>query len=127
MISSGAGFRRAASSLWKKLISVPAGHHAIAWTLLALILMATVGPITLRPITPFGPNFEPFAAFAVLGLVFSLTYPKRLIYVAALIAVSCGLFEYAQHFIPGRHADIDNFFVKFAGAAVGMVAVSVIY
>jgi hypothetical protein len=115
------GLRRTASTLRKRFIDIPAGHQAIAWILLALIVVVTLGPINLRPTTPFGPDFERFAAFVVVAGVFSLTYPKRLIYVAALIVVSCGLFEYAQHFVAGRHADIGNFLIKIAGAAVGMI------
>jgi hypothetical protein len=120
------GFRRTTSLLWKKFATIAAGHPVIAWIALALIVVVTLGPINLRPMTPFGPDFERFAAFVVLGAVFALTYPKRLIYVAALIVVSCGVFEHAQHFIPDRHADFGNFLIKIAGAAVGMAGAAAI-
>ncbi len=110
------------SPLWKRIAGIPAKHIFLAWILLAVILVVTVGPINLRPTTPFGPNVERFAAFFVLGGVFSLTYPKSLVYVAVPLVVSCGLFEYAQHFMPGRHPEFSNFLIKIAGAGVGLAA-----
>ncbi|MDQ0995004.1 lipoprotein signal peptidase [Phyllobacterium ifriqiyense] len=110
----------------KRLIDYPASHHALAWVLLLLIMVMTVGPITLRPATWIGPNVERFSAFLLLGITFSLTYPKRLIFVAIIIIVSCGLFEYAQHFMQNRHADFANFLVKIAGAAMGMAGVKLL-
>ncbi|MEP7456481.1 hypothetical protein [Phyllobacterium sp. SB3] len=83
-------------------------------------MVMTVGPIALRPATWLGPEVERFAAFLLLGITFSLTYPKRLIFVATIIIFACGLFEYAQHIMPCRHADMGNFLVKIAGAATGM-------
>ncbi|MHC1550415.1 hypothetical protein [Phyllobacterium sp. K27] len=107
----------------KRLIDYPAAHHALAWALLVMIMVMTVGPVTLRPATWIGPNVERFSAFLLLGITFSLTYPKRLIFVAIIVIISCGFFEYAQHFMQNRHADIGNFLVKIAGAAIGMAAV----
>ncbi|MEK1886505.1 MAG: VanZ family protein [Phyllobacterium sp.] len=110
---------------WRRLseglAGIPARHHIIAWILLALIVVATLGPISLRPVTPFGPDVERFGAFVVVGGMFSLTYPKQPVAVAALILLACGLFEYAQHFIPGRHPDFANFLVKSAGIIAGVI------
>jgi hypothetical protein len=110
----------------KRLIDYPESHHAAAWTLLIIIMLMTVGPITLRPATWLGPNVERFSAFLLLGITFSLTYPKRMIFVATVIIVLCGFFEYAQHVMPNRHADIENFLVKIAGAAMGMAGVKLL-
>ncbi|EJN02162.1 hypothetical protein PMI41_02913 [Phyllobacterium sp. YR531] len=86
----------------------------------------TVGPINLRPATWLGPNVERFSAFLLVGVTFSLTYPKRLIFVGAVIVLACGLFEYAQHIMPYRHANMGNFLVKIAGAATGIAGVRIL-
>ncbi|SFI60012.1 MULTISPECIES: hypothetical protein [unclassified Phyllobacterium] len=108
--------------LHKALAGIPARYHLFAWIVLALVVIVTVGPIGLRPITPFGPDVERFTAFVVVGGLFSLTYPQRRIANTVLIVLACGLLEYAQDFIPGRHPDFGNFLVKSAGAVAGMLA-----
>jgi hypothetical protein len=110
---------------WKRVIDFPAVQHAAAWGLLGLVMVMTVGPVTLRPATWLGPDIERFAAFFVLGVIFSLIYPKRLVFVCTLIIFSCGLSEYAQQFMPNRHADLDNFLIKVVGAAGGVAGAKV--
>jgi hypothetical protein len=43
-----------------------------AWSLLALIVFATISPIQDRPTLPISSSFEHLAAFAVLGALFYL-------------------------------------------------------
>jgi len=45
-----------------------------AWALLAFIAFATISPI--RPTLPISSSFERLAAFAVLGALFCLAYPR---------------------------------------------------
>ena len=57
------------------------------WLALAFIVYATLSPIDDRPVVA-GPQFEHFAAFAVVGLAFGLAYPRRIFLVAAIILIS---------------------------------------
>jgi len=109
-------------SLPRKVADFPAKHRLWVWLLLALIGVATIGPIGLRPTTPLGPDGERFAAFMVVGCLFGLAYPGRQRLVGVLLLFVCALLEYAQHFVPGRHPDFGNFMVKAAGALAGMFA-----
>ena len=106
-------------SLPRRIADFPAKYRFFAWLSLALIGVATIGPIGLRPTTPFGPDAERFAAFVLVGYLFGRAYPKRPILVAVLLIIACAFFEYTQHLIPSRHPDLGNFLVKSAGAIIG--------
>ena len=58
----------------------------LAWLLLAAIAFATLSPIGLRPDSGFSPNYERFAAFAAVGMMFVLAYPRHIWLVLALFA-----------------------------------------
>lgn len=96
------------------------GLRILAWMALALVLAATVGPIGLRPHTPWSPNFERVAAFAVLGVLFALAYPRRWFAVAAMLVVAAGLFEVGQYLIPDRHPSLRDFAIKAVGGGGGI-------
>jgi hypothetical protein len=49
-----------------------------AWTAFALIVFSTISPLSMRPVATADPNIERFAAFALLGFLFGLAYPRRL-------------------------------------------------
>src|SRR3954464_14588118 len=54
------------------------------WLTLAFIAYATLSPIEDRPAIA-GPQFEHFAAFALVGVALGLAYPKRLPWVVAIV------------------------------------------
>jgi VanZ family protein len=91
-----------------------------AWSALALIVFVTVSPIDLRPVATADPNIERFAAFALLGLLFGLAYPRRLVVDASFVIVAAGVLETFQLMTPDRHAHIADAFVKAAGGAFGI-------
>jgi hypothetical protein len=64
-----------------------------AWTALALIILVTVSPLEMRPVVTADPNIERFATFAVLGLLFGLAYPRRLVIDASFVVVAAGVLE----------------------------------
>jgi VanZ family protein len=96
-----------------------------AWTLLAFIAYATLSPIQVRPTLPTPASVEHFAAFAALGALFSMAYPKRTGLVCILVFGSAALLEIAQLFTPDRHARLADAVQKMAGGACGMIAVTV--
>jgi len=88
-----------------------------AWMLLFVLIILTVG--SLRP--TFGhPNAERLLALAVLGLAFSLAYPRRIFVVLILLAGALCCFEYLQHFVNYRHGTMHDVAIKLAGAVLGV-------
>ncbi|MGL4314785.1 MAG: VanZ family protein [Sphingomonas sp.] len=97
-----------------------------AWGLLAAVFVATVGPMQLRPISGQSVGLERFFAFAVIGGLFGLAYPKRWPLVLALVLGSAAAFELMQHLSPGRHGRLADFAVKAAGGLAGLAAASLV-
>ena len=91
------------------------------WLALAFIVFATLSPIDNRPVVA-GPQFEHFAAFAVVGLAFALAYPRRIFLVGAITLVSAFGLEALQLLTPDRHARLLDALVKAAGGVFGMGA-----
>ena len=94
----------------------------VAWTLLALVVIMTLGPVGLRP--QFGhPQLERYLAYVALGAAFSIAYPRRRFWVA--LAVICGAFglEAGQMLVPGRDARVPDAIAKAFGAASGVLFV----
>jgi len=99
---------------------------AAAWLLLGFITYATLSPIAARP-TLFAPvGFEHFAAFAALGGLFCLAYPRQIALVCLLVFGSAAILEIAQMLTPDRHARLTDGLQKLAGGAFGIVVVNAI-
>jgi VanZ like family len=93
-----------------------------AWVLLGFIAYATISPIEARPTLSSSPGFEHLAAFAVLGLLFCLAYPRYIVIVCVIVFGSAVLLELAQLITPGRHGRIMDAIEKMAGGGLGIVA-----
>ena len=72
-----------------------------AWTAFALIVFFTISPLNMRPGVTADPNIERFAAFALVGLLFGLAYPRRLAVDASFVVVAAGVLEMLQLGDPG--------------------------
>jgi len=91
----------------------------IGWLTLAFIAYATLSPIDARPtIASF--QFEHFAAFGVVGFALGLAYPKRLLWVAAIVVGSALGLEALQLLTPDRHGRLLDAAVKAAGGICGI-------
>jgi hypothetical protein len=99
---------------------------AAAWTAFALIVFVTISPIEMRPVVTADPNTERFAAFALLGLLFGLAYPRRLAVDASFVIVAAGVLETFQLMIRDRHGHAADALVKAAGGAVGVAMALII-
>jgi VanZ family protein len=97
-----------------------------AYILAAVVGFATLGPPNLRPHSNLGQNGEHAFAFALLGLMFALGYPRHRLLVAVLAAGFCGVLELLQLFAPGRHARLEDFLVDALATLVGFAIVSVV-
>jgi VanZ family protein len=93
-----------------------------AWGLLAFIAYATISPIQVRPTLPTSTSFEHLAAFAVLGALFSLAYPRQVALVCLIVLGSAVLLELLQLLTPDRHGRVPDAIEKIAGGVVGIVA-----
>lgn len=87
---------------------------------LLLVLAVTVSPIGWRPHTMVSDDFDRAAAFALIGLISMLAFPRRWRLVAICLVASAGVIELLQLAAPGRHARLDDAVVKAFGAAVGI-------
>jgi uncharacterized membrane protein YwaF len=93
-----------------------------AWMLLAFIAYATVSPIQYRPTLTTSTSFEHLAAFAVLGALFCVAYPRQIVFVCLIVLGSAVLLEFAQLLTPDRHGRVQDAIEKLAGGAVGILA-----
>jgi uncharacterized membrane protein YwaF len=83
--------------MFHKLITVA------AWVLLAFIAYATISPIQDRPSLPMPSSCEHLAAFAVLGALFCLVYPRHIAFVCLIVFGSAVVLEIMQLLTPDRH------------------------
>jgi hypothetical protein len=101
------------------------GIQIAAWIAFVMVCAMTVGPIWTRPVSHLSADHERFAAFAVLGVLFMLAYPKRPFPVLIFLAAAAGALELAQTAIPGRHGRFEDFVFKAAGVAVAVGTVHI--
>ena len=108
------------------LMSVPSPTPAertlklVAWVLLIALAVVTIGPLSWRPITPLPTQVERMLGLAVVGFAFGIAYPRRLLWVVALLFVATAAFEALQLVEPSRHGRIFDLLVKLVGAAIGI-------
>jgi hypothetical protein len=98
----------------------------LAWVSLAFVAYATLGPLQQRPHAFSSAALERLAAFAFLGFMFLIAYPRRLTFVCSLVVGSAGLLEFLQILAPDRHGRLIDAFEKIAGGSIGIFAASVI-
>jgi VanZ family protein len=102
--------------MFKKIVTV------LAWACLAFIVFATISPLKDRPTLPISGDLEHIGAFAVLGGLFCLAYPRRIILVCFIVLGSAGLLECLQMLTPDRHARLLDASEKVVGGALGIFA-----
>jgi VanZ family protein len=93
-----------------------------AWLLLLGLVVVTAGPLSLRPVTALPVQAERALALLVVGFVFALAYPRRILVVAAIVLGTTTLLELVQVLEPSRHGRIVDLSVKLIGAICGLLA-----
>jgi len=96
-----------------------------SWACLLFIVYATLSSHSGRPgltsaeseLTIF---IERFGAYALLGCLFCLTFPHRVVLVCVIVFGSAVLLEFLQIFVPDRDARVVDALVKLAGGFVGI-------
>jgi VanZ family protein len=98
----------------------------VAWLLVLTVVVFTLSPIELRPVTHAPASLERFAAFAAISAVFCLGYPKKRFGILVLLAGFIGLLEVAQTEAPGRHGSLPDGLVKASGALLGAAFATIV-
>ena len=97
-----------------------------AWGCLAFIAFATLAPIGERPTVVSSASLEHYAAFAVLGALFSLAYPRHTAFIVSIVLGSAVLLELAQLLTPDRHGQLVDALQKMAGGTFGISVILVL-
>lgn len=97
-----------------------------AWGCLAFITFATLSPIGARPTVVSSASLEHYAAFALLGAVFSLAYPRQTAFIVAIVLGSAVLLELAQLLTPDRHGQLVDALQKMAGGTFGISVILIL-
>ncbi|WP_063676881.1 VanZ family protein [Bradyrhizobium neotropicale] len=91
-----------------------------AWAGLSFIAYSTLSPLRDRPILLTSSALEHLAAFAILGTLFCLAYPRRTPAVLLIVLGSAALLELLQLLTPDRHARTLDAVQKIAGGTAGV-------
>jgi VanZ family protein len=114
----------------------PMGDHArnrmtaiarvAAWLGLGTIVVLTLVPPALRPVSAAPNVLEHFAVFLLVGGAFAWAYPRyRFVLIGVSIPCVAAL-ELLQLFVPGRHARVSDFVVNAIGACIGIALVHLV-
>ena len=95
-----------------------------AFAAISFIAFVTLSPIGLRPVVT-GIHTEHLFAFAIVGALFGVGYPRHLLIAATLvIALAAGL-EALQNLAPGRHGRLIDMDMKIAGTVIGFALAAI--
>ncbi len=100
--------------------------RGLAWFGILAIVILSVVPSSLRPVTGVGHRVEHFAAFALVAGTFATAYRFSLLRLFVLALLFCGGLELLQVPLPTKHARLSDFFVDFFASsfAIGLVFLS---
>jgi hypothetical protein len=93
----------------------------LAWVALGFIVFVTLSPIGLRPIVTRDPIYERLVAYAILGVLFGLAYPRRSWLTLSIVLGSAIVLEGLQHLTPDRHGQLPDLVEKASGGLLGVV------
>jgi VanZ like family len=99
---------------------------AAAWACLAFIVFATLSSIQARPVVAGGhfAAVERFGAYAVLGLLLYLAYPRHLAFVCMTVFATAIILELLQTLTPDRHGRLLDAIEKLLGGTAGLLVAS---
>ena len=101
---------------------------AAAWACLSFIVFATLSSIHERPVIAGGhfAAIERFSAYAVLGLLLYLAYPRHLAYVCITVFGGAIVLELLQHLTPDRHGRLLDAIEKLLGGMAGLLLAGIL-
>ena len=101
-----------------KLVAKVAG-----WLLLAVIIFLTLSPPSYRPVTKVGHNLEHLLIHLILGVTFGIGYARQWWLVALGLVALTAAIEFAQLFVPGRHARLKDLVIDAGAVCLGVAFV----
>jgi VanZ family protein len=106
---------------------------AVAWASVAVIAYATLthaafvyavydrlSPLLMRPELGTYVHLEHIVAFALMGALFGLAYPRHLLLVCGFVMGAAVLLELLQTLTPDRHGTLVDALEKIAGGGLGV-------
>jgi VanZ family protein len=119
---------RARFAMYRHLVLVAAwsAMGIVAYATLSRVgtvyqIYETVAPVIAQPTVAQYVHFEHLLAYAVIGLLFALAYPRNLILVSVAVFGAAIILEVLQTLTPDRHGTIPDAIEKVIGAAIGVV------
>jgi VanZ family protein len=95
--------------------------RTLNWFLTLAIVVLSLVPPSLRPVTPLPHKGEHFAIFMIWGLAFAAGYRINIVYQLVCAVLFTGAIEFAQYWVPGRHARISDLVVDTGAACFGIL------
>ena len=97
-----------------------------SWVALSLLAILSLVPGEWRPHTGYPGHAEHFVAYFLTALPMGLAWPSRRTRArsVAYLSACAGAFEILQNFSPGRGPAVSDWAFSSAGAACGMIAIS---
>ena len=90
-----------------------------AWLLALAIIVLSLGPPSIRPMTAAGHGLEHLLMFLATGVAFALGYPRRYWILAIALLAFAAAIEIAQIWVPGRHARLSDFVIDATVSCLG--------
>ena len=94
--------------------------QAAAWLLAGTIVVLSLGPPSVRPVTGAAHALEHLLIFLATGMAFGLGYPRRVWLLTIALPTFAAAIEVAQNWVPGRHARMSDFLVDAAASCLGV-------
>jgi VanZ family protein len=95
----------------------------MGWLLLIIIVFVTLSPASYRPVTKIGHNLEHLLIHFALGVTFAIGYARRWWQLAVGLVGFAAALEFAQLFVPGRHARLEDLVLDAGAVCLGVAFV----
>jgi hypothetical protein len=98
--------------------------RAAALAAIAIVVVLTLGPVSVRALSPADPMWDRALAYAVIGFLLILSFPRHpWRVVMGMLIMIVGL-EVAQELRPDRHGRVMDVLEKAVGAGFGAALAS---
>lgn len=93
-----------------------------AFGAIALVVLLTLGPVGLRSMSPVDPAFDRALAYAVIGFLLIISFPRYPWRVVLGVLALIVMLEAGQGFRQDRHGRVPDVIEKTLGAGLGIGA-----
>jgi ABC-type amino acid transport system permease subunit len=94
--------------------------RGLAWFGILAIVILSVVPRSLPPVTGWGHQFKHFVAFALVAGIFAIGYRLPLMKLLVLAFLFCGGIELLQLTLATRHARLSDFVIDFFASCLAI-------